>query len=120
MIRTALLGASGFTPGTTPPSAAPTDPVLVVFGGTGDLFGISWTNGDSTAETEIGYYEDPTGVTEPTTYIDKVAPGLTTWNSTNFSYACYYWIRHRKGGSVSAWVQVQPQFDDCVGDPPEF
>lgn len=119
MIRSAFFGSSdAYTPPTEAPTGPPTDVGLVKFGG--GLFGIWWTNGDSAAETEIGYREDPTGVLEPTTYFDKVAPGLTTWNGEDFTYACYYWVRHRKGGQVSAWVQAQPDFDDCVGDPPEF
>jgi hypothetical protein len=117
MIRTPFFGSSdAYTPPTDPPSAAPVSAGLVKFGG--GLFGIFWSNGDSAAETEIGYRQDPLGVLEPTTFLDKVAPGLTTWNGENFEYACYYWVRHRKGGQVSAWTRAEHDYDDCVGDPP--
>ncbi len=88
---------------TTGPTAAPISPSLYTYG---NKIGVQWTSGDATAETEIGYRADPFATLEPTVITDKVAPAVTGYETgfTKNQQVCTWWVRHRKGGQVTAWV----------------
>ena len=75
----------------------------------GGLIGLQWTNGDPLAETEVGFRLDNTRTLEPTSVLTKVSPGVTgyeTGETAGENTTCTWWIRHKRGGSTTAWVIV--------------
>lgn len=103
-------GVTGFEPSTTPPDGPPTNAVLYSYGGD-SYVGLSWTNGDPDAETQIGYAEDPNGTTEPTSVLATVAPGVTGYeNNLVYVERCFFWVRHKRGGQLTAWVRCNHSF----------
>jgi hypothetical protein len=72
-----------------------------------------WTSGDTDAETEIAYVLDLSGVTEPTLpseIVTKVSAGVAGYETGLNDQTCYWWIRHKRGGAVSAWARVNHSF----------
>lgn len=95
--------------------AAPlTDPSgLTLVSSFADRVGISWTNGDVTASTEIYRGTSP----NPTSLLTTVAAAGTSYNdSTALAGTLYYYrIRHVKGAQTSSYVE-----DDITQPTPSF
>jgi hypothetical protein len=97
----AAAGAAEVDPG-DPPSGPPTD---VSTYNSGDEenpeTGIQWTNGDATANTQIG--QSTSASVDPTSVYASVAPGVTSYE-TGIASSNYWYARHAKNGQFSAWV----------------
>jgi hypothetical protein len=95
--------------------AAPlTDPSgLTLVSSFADRVGISWTNGDVTASTEIYRGTSP----NPTSLLTTVAAAGTSYNDSSVLAGTlyYYRIRHVKGAQVSSYVE-----DDITQPTPAF
>ena len=108
--------ASEETPDTTPPSGPPTNASAYTYGGS--LIGVQWTNGDSTAETEIA--RTTAALIEPTSR-DYIVPPTETAFQTGETERCYWWVRHRKNSQYSTWVLALHELgcssDSEDGDP---
>ena len=110
------LGGSDYVPGTTPPAGPPTNGNLFTYAG-GALIGLYWTKGDAFAETQIAYALDPTTPTS-TDIVDKVAPGVTNWDTgVTSDDRCYWYVRHLRGGVTTAWERCEHSLG-CVQAPP--
>lgn len=81
------------------PGAPPTNGLEYTYGG--NKIGLSWTNGDPAAQTQIGY----AGSGEPTGVTDTVAAGATTYE-TGGMVSDGWWVRHLRNGQTSAWARV--------------
>lgn len=97
--------AGSYAPSSTPPDGPPTLVSLYPYGGRD--YGIQWVNGDALAETEIGF--NATEDVEPTSYTQKVPPGTTSYDLRTRN-KCYWWVRHKRGGQYSAWVEAVNEF----------
>lgn len=86
-------------PDTSAPTGPPTNASAYAYAG--DRVGVQWTNGDSTAETEIAR----TGATtvQPTAR-EFIVPATETAYQTGQTDRCYWWVRHRKNGQYTVWV----------------
>lgn len=78
-----------------------------------DRVGISWTNGDVTATTEIYRGTSP----NPTSLLTTRAAGVSSYNDDTPAVGTlyYYRIRHVKGAQVSSYVE-----DDVTTTTPSF
>lgn len=86
-------------PDTSPPTGPPTNASAYVYAG--DRVGVQWTNGDSTAETEIA--RTTAALLQPTAR-EFVVPATETAYQTGQTDRCYWWVRHRKNGQYTVWV----------------
>lgn len=104
MMIASMLSGAEYVPPTTAPDGPPVSPSLYTY--QGGKVGVQWTSGDTAAETEIGYRADPFATLEPLSVLDTTAPAVTGWESgiKATTQACTYWVRHKKGGQVTAWV----------------
>lgn len=103
-----LGAAAGVVDDTTPPSGPPLSPSAYYY--SGSLVGVQWTNGDGTASTQIGF--STSDVIDPLTVTTTVSAGITNYE-TGATDPCYWYVRHIKNGSTTAWVQA-PHEDGCV------
>lgn len=94
-------------PDTTPATGAPTDTTAYIYGG--QYAGVQWTNGDVSAETEVGIGIGP--LLEPSGRF-AIAPAGETSINTGSLTRCYWFVRHRKNGQYTAWVHA-PQGAGC-------
>ena len=96
-----LFHASAITTTTAPgPNAAPSSPVTSSETTSG--YTASWTNGDSSAETELWEKEELGGTWTLIDVIDAATATLVRTGLNN--HASYYWrVRHRKTGITSEW-----------------
>lgn len=103
---------------TGPPSGSPSGGVTSLWGG--DKISLDWTNGDSTASTQIYFKDDasgcPSGSPADEEYINTVSPGVSTYDTSKTS-ACNFFLRHVKNGQYSAWHQVTSGVESCVSCP---
>ncbi len=102
----AQAAASAIVEDTTPPSGPPTNASAYPYGG--DLVGVQWTNGDTSASTQVGYNIDDL---DPTSVTATVSPSLTTYE-TGTEDECFWSVRHIKNGQVTAWVRA-PHENGC-------
>ena len=109
MIHVAGLGNREEAPDTTPPSGPPTSPQVFEYGGA-PYYGVQWTNGDSTAHTEIG--NSAAALSDPAGRDAIVSPGTTSYQTS--SEECQYWfVRHVKNGQYTAWVLADDPAEGC-------
>lgn len=100
-----LLGV-GEALGVDGPSADPSSASLSYY--SGSLLRLTWTNGDATASTQIGW---GTSSDEPASVTATSSPGITQYNTgvsgtiSATSIATYPWVRHVKNSQYSDWVR---------------
>lgn len=85
---------------TTPPTGPPTNASAYTY--SGSLIGVQWTNGDSLANTEIGFNSSDA---DPTSVTDTVGPGDTTYETATED-RCFWSVRHIRNGFVTVWVRA--------------
>jgi hypothetical protein len=93
-----------------PPSGPPTSPQVYEY--SVGLYGVSWTNGDVLAHTEIG--KSAAALIEPTSREAIKNPGITSWDSGTETCQ-YWWVRHVRNGQYSAWVLADEPSGGCGG-----
>jgi len=96
-----------FIPDTTPATGAPTNPTAYIYAG--KYAGVQWTNGDVSAQTELGVSVGP--LIDPSTRFAIVPAGETSTETGSLT-RCYWYVRHRKNGQYTAWVHA-PQGAGC-------
>ena len=105
MIMSQFSGSAEYTPESVGPTGPPVSPTMYSY--SGGFIGIQWTNGDSSAETEVAFVDDNTRTIEPSSPSEiqtKVSPGVTGWESEQSADTCTWYVRHKKGGQTTAWV----------------
>lgn len=103
-----LLAAAGEKVRTMdPPTGPPTSPSLTIGGG--GVITVQWSNGDTTASTQIGK-SDFIGV-DPSSVFTTASPGATSKNTGETDPCPYWFVRHFKNGVATAWVQASDSND---------
>lgn len=105
MIRSIFMAPAGSDLGQgmwadNPPAAAPVSVAAYINEETG-IVSVYWVNGDLTAWTQVGRTDTPAET--PTVSLNQLPPRTTGW-STGTSDLGYWWVRHTKGGTPSAWT----------------
>jgi len=100
--------AAGAEEDTTPPTAPPSSPSAYYYGGSS--VGVQWTNGDSSASTQVGF--STSDIVDPASVTATVSPGITSYE-TGLGDPCYWYVRHIRNGFTTAWVQA-PHEDGCT------
>ena len=90
-------------PGSVGPSGVPTSPTVYEYGG--GLAGVQWVTGDPNAYTQLGLSVDVE--TPPAEVSDTAMPGQTSLE-TGVTTAEYWWVRHLRNDTATAWVLAFP------------
>ena len=71
----------------------------------GEQMAIQWSNGDATAQSQIG--TNPSASADPTSVTYTVAPGVTSVDVADcdiLNPSCYWYVRHIKNAQTTDWV----------------
>lgn len=93
------MAAGGEQGGGSGPSASPSSVSVYPYGET-PLYGVQWTNGDSTASTDIGFSSTAGGAVS---LFARVGPGVASYETADPT-PVYWWARHFKNGTGTSWV----------------